>query len=150
MELCIDCQAGEGCSGLIEAGSGKSGDTSWRHRGVQRDFKPCPAYSEKSVGFEPPIEILEDLLCRRLSGVDLLQLRYQTKLLPPSVIKEALAERVIDFERRTARPPARGEKRELKEEVYSELLPKALLKSDRIRAFYIQSERVKMCNILSH
>ena len=105
-------------------------------------FKPCPAYSEKSVGFEPPIEILEDLLCRRLSGVDLLQLRYQTKLLPPSVIKEALADRVIDFERRTARPPARGEKRELKEEVYSELLPRALLKSDRIRAFYIQSEQV--------
>ena len=74
-------------------------------------FKPCPAYSEKSVGFEPPIEILEDLLCRRLSGVDLLQLRYQTKLLPPSVLKEALAERVIDFERRTARPPARGGRR---------------------------------------
>ena len=29
------------CTG--EAGSGKSGDPSWRHRGVQRDIKPCPA-----------------------------------------------------------------------------------------------------------
>jgi recombination associated protein RdgC len=105
-------------------------------------FKPCPAYSEKSIGFEPPIAILEDLLCRRLSGVDLIQLRYQTRLLPTAVIKEALGERVVEFERRTTRAPSRAEKREFKEEIYSELLPRALLKSDRIRAFYIKAEKV--------
>ena len=106
------------------------------------EFKPCAPYSEKSIGFEPPLEGVPDLLCRRLSGADLLQLRWQSRVLPTAAVKEALAERIADFERRTTRSPSRQEKRELKEEVYGELLPRALLKSDRIRAFYLVDEKI--------
>jgi recombination associated protein RdgC len=101
-------------------------------------FKPCNAFSEQSYGFESPVETTEDSLARRLSGADLMQLRFQSRVLPLAVVKESLAERVQDFSRRTSRAPSRQERRELKEEVYAELLPKALLRSDRIRGFYLR------------
>lgn len=106
------------------------------------EFKPCSPYSEKSIGFEAPLEGVPDLLCRRLSGADLVQLRWQSRVIPSAAVKEALTERIAEFERRTTRTPSRQEKRELKEDVYGELLPRALLKSDRIRAFYLIDEKV--------
>ncbi len=105
-------------------------------------FKPCPAYSGLSVGFEAPVENAGDRLVRSLGGADLLQMRRQTKVLPVAAVKEALADRIDEFTRRTTQRPTRREKRELKEEVYADLLPRALLKSDRIRAFYIRSESI--------
>lgn len=107
-----------------------------------RAFKPCPAFSEQSLGFEPPVENAGDLLARRLSGADLMQLRLQSRVLPIAAVKEALVDRVADFTQRTTREPSRKEKRDLKDEVYAELLPKALLKSDRIRAFYLLEEKI--------
>lgn len=108
----------------------------------ERAFKPCPAFAEQSFGFEPPVEQAGDLLARQLAGADLVQLRLQTRVLPTAAVREALNERIADFSRRTLRDPSRKEKRDLKEEVYGELLPRALLKSDRIRAFYLREEKI--------
>jgi len=105
-------------------------------------FKPCPAFSERSMGFEPPVENAGDLLCRSLAGADLIQMRLQSRVLPTAAVKEALVERVVAFVNRTGRDPSRKEKREMKEEVFGELLPRALLKSDRIAAFYIKAEKI--------
>ena len=105
-------------------------------------FKPCSAFSERSFGFEPPVEGAGDLLCRTLAGADLVQVRLQSRVLPVAAVKEALVERVEAFKQRTTREPTRKEKRDLKDEVYADLLPKAFLKSERIRAFYIRSEKI--------
>jgi len=105
-------------------------------------FKPCGALNERSMGFETPVENAGDLLCRRLAGADLIQLRLQSKVLPLAAVKESLVERVGAFLQRTGRDPSRKEKRQLREEVYGELLPKALLKSERISAFFIRSQGV--------
>ena len=94
------------------------------------------------MGFEPPAADPAETLCRRVGGAELIQLRWQSRVLPNAAVKEALAERIADFERRTTRAPTRVEKRELKEDVYSELLPRALLKSDRIQAFYLIDEQI--------
>ncbi len=106
------------------------------------EFRPCGSLNERSIGFEPPVEHAGELLCRRLAGADLMQLRVQSRVLPSAAVNEALVERVDAFVNRTGRDPSRKEKRELKEEVYGELLPKALLKSDRIAAFFIREPQV--------
>jgi recombination associated protein RdgC len=105
-------------------------------------FKPCGAFQERSLGFESPIENAGDRFCRRVMAVDLLELRIQSRILPPAAIREALVERVQTFKQRTSRDPGRAEKRELKEEVYAELLPKSLLKSERVRALYLAKDKV--------
>ena len=105
-------------------------------------FRPCGAYSERSGGFEPPVTGAGDLLARRVSGADLLQLRIQTRLLPPAAVQEALAVRIDAFKQRTQTEPNRSEKRDLKDEVYSELLPQALLRSDRVQAIMFSADGV--------
>ncbi len=105
-------------------------------------FTPCGAFSERSGGWESPTEASSGLLCRRLAGADLLQLRTQTRLLPAAAIKEALETRVAEYRDRMAQDPPRSEIRRLKEQTRDELLPKSLLKSDRCRGFYLIDENL--------
>jgi len=108
----------------------------------QAAFKACPAFAAQSMGFEAPVEEGPQALVRRVAGADLMRLRVQSRVLPAAAVKEALVDRVGAFKQRTRRDPSRRERRELKEEVYDELLPKALLKSDRVPAFYLRDEQV--------
>ena len=103
-------------------------------------FSPCGSFSERSAGWEALGNHEEDLLCRRLNGADLLQLRTQSRVLPAAAIKEALEERVLEFTSRMEQEPTRSELRRLREETRDKLLPKSLVKSERNRACFIHAE----------
>jgi recombination associated protein RdgC len=105
-------------------------------------FKPCSPFSEQTAGWEPPTGQDADPLCRRVGGCDLLSLRRQSRLLPAAAINEVLPTRIAEFEARMGREPSRKEKRQLRDEVYGELLPRALLRSQRIRGFHLASEEL--------
>jgi recombination associated protein RdgC len=105
-------------------------------------FKPCGPFSEQSAGWEPPTLQDADPFCRRVGGCDLLALRRQTRLLPAAAVNEVLPARFAEFEARMGREPSRKERRQLRDEVYGELLPKALLRSQRIRGFHLASEEI--------
>ena len=113
------------------------------------EFKPCGAFAERSGGFETPVDNSGDLICRRLAGNDLIQLRVQSRVLPAAAVKEALAERVEEFKQRMHSEPNRAEKRELKEEIYSQLLPQALTRSDRVQAFYLRDKKLLVVGTVS-
>lgn len=112
-------------------------------------FTPCGSLSERSAGWESPAGNDDPTLARRVAGADLLRVRHQTRLLPPAAVNEALAERVELFKSRAQRDPSRKEKRELKEDTYAALLPKALLKSDRIHGLYLQGESLLAVDTVS-
>ncbi|HEY5645035.1 MAG TPA: recombination-associated protein RdgC [Pseudomonadales bacterium] len=105
-------------------------------------FKPCGSYSERSAGWEAPVAEQPDLLARRVAGADFFRLRTQSRLLPSAAVNEALEDRVAEFEARMERLPGRKEKRDLKDEVVSELMPRALLKSDRTWGLFLLAEKV--------
>jgi recombination associated protein RdgC len=104
-------------------------------------FTPCSAVAERSAGWEPPAEG-GDALCRRVGAVDLMRLRTQTRILPAAAVNEALEVRLQAFRQRTQRDPSRRERRELKDEVAAELLPRALLRSARTRGLFLLSENI--------
>ncbi len=110
-------------------------------------FQPCSAYSERSGGWEALGDHEDDLLCRRLNGADLLQLRTQSRVLPVAAINEALEDRVDEFRSRMKQEPNRAEIKRLKEETRDQLLPKALVKSERNRACYIHAESVLVIDV---
>jgi recombination associated protein RdgC len=112
-------------------------------------FKPCGSFTERSAGWEAPVAEVPDSLARRVAGADLIRLRSQMRLLPPAAINEALEDRVEEFKSRTQRDPSRKEKRDLKDEVYAELMPKALLKSDRIWGMFINSQKLLVVDTAS-
>jgi recombination associated protein RdgC len=101
----------------------------------QAGFKACGPLTERSSGWEPIDSDTSNLLARRVNGADLLRLRSQSRVLPTSVIKEELESRINDFRQRMNESPSPREKRRLKAEARDELLPKAMLKSDRISGY---------------
>ena len=106
----------------------------------ENPFAPCGAYAERTAGWEAPAVFDGAPLCRRLHGADLLQLRTQSRVLPVAAIKEAMEEKVLEYRSRMAEDPPRSELRRLKEETREELLPRALLKSERSRGCFIHAE----------
>jgi recombination associated protein RdgC len=113
----------------------------------ENTFAPCGAYAERTAGWEAPADYDGAPLCRRLHGADLLQLRTQSRVLPVAAIKEAMEEKIIEFRARMAQEPPRSEQRRMREETKEELLPKALLKSERSQACYIHSESLLVINV---
>jgi recombination associated protein RdgC len=105
-------------------------------------FVPCGSYTERSTGWEAPVAELPEILARRVGGADVMRLRSQTRILPTAAVNEALEERVAEFSARVDRPPSRKEKRDLKDEVHAELLPRALTKSERSWGMYLRGEHV--------
>jgi recombination associated protein RdgC len=99
-------------------------------------FEPCGPFTERSSGFAPVAPDLGDALARRVNGADLFRMRSQSRVLPHSVVNEELELRAEEFRERTGEAPRGRNKRRLKAEVRDELLPKAMLRSDRIWGYF--------------
>ncbi|MGB5630161.1 MAG: recombination-associated protein RdgC [Woeseiaceae bacterium] len=105
-------------------------------------FEPCGPLTERSSGWVPVYPDAGELLARRLNGADLIKLRSQSRLLPPTVVNEELESRIDEYSKRMNEAPGAREKKRLKAEVRDELMPKALLKSDRIWGFVDLKEKL--------
>ncbi len=105
-------------------------------------FKPCGPLTERSSGWMPVYPDSGESLARRVNGADLIKLRSQSRVLPAAVIAEELEERIEEFTNRMQEAPSAREKRRLKAETRDELLPKAMLKSDRIWGYIDLKEQV--------
>lgn len=112
-------------------------------------FHPCGAYSERSSGWEPPAGDADPLLARRVAGADLLRLRSQSRLLPAAAVEDALEARLEEYRARTSEEPSRREKRRLKQQTRDDLMPKALLKSERTQGLVLAAERLIAIDTLS-
>ena len=105
-------------------------------------FSPCGPLTERSNGWVPVDKDSSDLLARRVNGADLMRLRSQSRILPHSAINEELEIRVEAYRHRMQEAPSPREKRRIKAEARDELLPKAMLKSDRIWGYVDLKEKV--------
>lgn len=105
-------------------------------------FKPCGPLTERSSGWVPIDPDTSQMLARRVNGADLLKLRSQSRVLPPAVINEELEARVEEYRNRMREAPSSREKRRLKAETRDELLPKAMLKSDKIWGYVDLKEKI--------
>jgi len=108
----------------------------------QAGFEPCGPLTERSSGWVAIDPDTSDSLARRVNGADLIRLRSQSRVLPTAVINEELEARIEDYRKRMQEAPTPREKRRLKAEARDELMPKAMLKSDRIWGYIDLKEKV--------
>ena len=108
----------------------------------QAGFEPCGPLTERSSGWVAIDPDTSDLLARRVNGADLFRLRSQSRVLPAAVVNEELEVRIEEFRKRMQETPNPREKRRLKAEARDELMPKAMLKSDRIWGYVDLKEKV--------
>jgi len=99
-------------------------------------FVPCGPFTERSSGWVEVDTDAGESLARRVNGADLFRLRSQSRVLPHSVVNEELEARIEEYRGRMKEAPPPREKRRLKAEARDELLPKAMLKSDRIWGYF--------------
>ncbi|WP_392558946.1 recombination-associated protein RdgC [Orbus mooreae] len=92
-------------------------------------FSPCGnTDSTKSGWISPYGEKSDNTLMLDVDGQLLLRLKKETKILPTSVIKQALAEKIAKQEAALSRKLKKTETAALKDEVFIDLLPRAFSK----------------------
>ncbi|UOO89154.1 recombination-associated protein RdgC [Vitreoscilla massiliensis] len=91
-------------------------------------FKPCQGLDWKSEGFERAMPFREDLVFNAQDSWRL-SLRQEDKVLPASVIREILDEKVAEIQATDGRNVGRKEKMELKEQITDDLLSRAFTRS---------------------
>lgn len=97
---------------------------------------PCSPTQGRTVGFTKPCEHANDDFVHRVGGISLICLETEDRLLPSSVIAEEVAERCAALEAAQGFKPGRGQLREIKEKVVTELLPKAFTQKRRTLAAF--------------
>jgi recombination associated protein RdgC len=116
-------------------------------------FVPCSSYEKERIGWVAPLgdaapefepEEGEDagdtdapapMLTHVVGDYIMICAQKQDRLLPASVVREATAEKIADIEQRQARKVYRKEKREIQEDMYASLLPRAFTRSAKIYAY---------------
>lgn len=93
----------------------------------RRPARPCNALEHRTDGFIAPCDHATHGLIHEVGGMQVLCWQTEDKLLPSSVVSEAVAERIEKIETEQSRKVGRKEAREIKERVTEELLPKAFV-----------------------
>ncbi len=100
-----------------------------------KPFSPCSANQRESLGWSSPFGRKHESLVHAANQFILLSMSRQERLLPAAVIKETLEEQVADIEVREDRRVSAKEKKELRENIEHELLPKAFTRTSKIDAW---------------
>lgn len=100
---------------------------------VERGFRPCTPGQPLSLGWVPALGEGTENLVHAAGGRFLLTLRREEKILPPSVVRDILKERIEGIEAQQGRKVYRKEKLTLKDEVIQDCLPRAFSRHSELR-----------------
>jgi recombination associated protein RdgC len=101
----------------------------------ERPFRPCAAAQPVALGWVAPLGDDEAAhLVHAANGRILLCMRREEKLLPATVVREQLQERISAIEAEQARKVYRKERMTLKDEVIQDCLPRAFSRNSRLHA----------------
>lgn len=103
-----------------------------------RRFRPCGPLETATLGWTAPYSGDQQgsgALVRAVDRCLAICARRQERLLPGTVVTEALEERTAEIEDRESRTVGRAERRRLREGIMAELLPRAFTRSRRMLAY---------------
>ncbi len=95
----------------------------------QHAFYDCPRMQPSSYGWVSPMGRHGQLLVHAANGRIMICARKEEKILPATVIRDLVAEKVEDLEQERMRKVGRREKNTIKDEIIQELMPRALCRS---------------------
>ncbi len=98
-------------------------------------FIPCTSVDPTSIGWVAPVGGDDAPLVHSANGFLMIALRIQEKVVPASIIKEILDEKVEEIELRESRKVRKKEKDSLKDDIYQTLLPRAFSRTNTTYAY---------------
>lgn len=99
------------------------------------ELKPLGPLELSTRGFVSPFGRGHEALSLRSGDCLLLTLGGEDKILPVSVVNEALSAKIAAIREQEARSPGPRERQRLKDEVLTDLLPRAFAKPSRVPAY---------------
>jgi recombination associated protein RdgC len=102
---------------------------------AQRGFEPCAKSQALSLGWTPPLGVEDGELVHAAAGRLLVKLKREEKLLPSTVVRELLEEKISEIEQGQARKVYRKERLNLKDEIIQDCLPRAFTRSTSVYAY---------------
>jgi recombination associated protein RdgC len=102
---------------------------------AQRAFTPCAKSQALALGWVPPLGGEDGELVHAAAGRMLVKLKREEKLLPSTVVRELLEEKVAEIEAGQARKVYRKERLNLKDEIIQDCLPRAFTRSTSVYAY---------------
>ena len=110
----------------------------------RRPARECAALEAATDGFVAPCQHSTANLVHHVAGYSLICWQTEDKILPGSVVEEAVEEKVAEIERTQGRRVGRKERKEIKEICIDELLPRAFVQKrrtfalhDRVRGLFV-------------
>lgn len=116
---------------------------------LQKSFKPCGKLDLASYGWTSPLGSYSDELVHATNGNILICARKEEKILPSSVIKEAVDEKASIIEEEHGRPVRRKERNEIKDEVILDMIPKAFSRTQKVYAYISPRDNLLVINTSS-
>ena len=98
-------------------------------------YRPCGKTQPMALGWVPPLGGDTEALVHAAAGRFLLCARREEKLLPATVVREQLTEKVEHIEHEQGRKVYRKERLSLKDEIVQDCLPRAFSRSVLIYAY---------------
>ena len=95
----------------------------------QKAARPCASQETHTLGWTMPWGRHSENRVEVSNGYWLIAMRKEERILPGSVVKEALAEKVEEIENRDARKVYKKERDTLKDEIIMSLLPRAFTRT---------------------
>ena len=102
---------------------------------AKRAFEPCAKSQALSLGWVPPLGEESEALAHAAGGRLLIKLKREEKLLPSTVVREQLEEKVAVIESEQGRKVYRKERLTLKDEIVQDCLPRAFSRSSAVYAY---------------
>lgn len=113
-------------------------------------FSPCKSQEISRYGWVAPHAALDQQLSFAAAGAFLLCAQKEEKILPGTVIKKKLNERVAEIEREQARKVYRKEQLQLKDEIILDLLPRAFSRFQQTYALVVPQHNFILVDAASH
>jgi len=111
------------------------------HEQLQGDaFRGCGSLEEYSIGWERPLGRHGHQLTHGANGYTMVCARKEEKVLPASVVREILNEKVEAIETEQMRRVPRRERLDMRDEILLDLLPKAFTRSAYTYAYLAPGE----------
>ena len=115
----------------------------------EHEFQPCGKLDPQRSGWVMPLGRHGSEFVHAVSGNIVVAFKQEDKILPSSVIKEHLDERVLAISEQESRHVSRKERDAIKDEVIFSLLPKAFTKSNICFAYIAVRENLIVVNASS-
>lgn len=97
--------------------------------------KPCGALQEFSYGWTSPLGRESDMLVHSLAHYHMLAVRKESKLLPSSIVRDVLDEKIAAIEESQGRKVGSREKASMRDEIRTELMTRAFHKTQTLYAY---------------